>query len=104
MSLAARGVQRPERDLANSRSGRCTRLAAKRGLKRILLMSPEAGRGELFADPSTNLLRQAFAQKPRALTDKVTTVPEAVQKLVQNGDYLAIGGFGTNRIPTAVVH
>jgi glutaconate CoA-transferase subunit A len=24
--------------------------------------------------------------------------------LVQDGDYLAIGGFGTNRIPTAVVH
>ncbi len=38
------------------------------------------------------------------MTDKTTTVAEAVQRLVKNGDYLAIGGFGTNRLPTAVVH
>jgi glutaconate CoA-transferase subunit A len=60
--------------------------------------------GELFTDPSANAARAFFAHKPRALTDKLTTVAEAVGRLVQDGDYLAIGGFGTDRIPTAVLH
>jgi len=64
----------------------------------------DAGHGELFSDPSANRLRQAFANKPRALTDKLTTVADAVKRLVHDGDYLGIGGFGTNRIPTAVAH
>jgi glutaconate CoA-transferase subunit A len=62
------------------------------------------GTGALFADPSANRAREYFATKPRALSDKVTTVPEAVAGLVQDGDYLAIGGFGCARIPTAVLH
>src|SRR5437660_6290750 len=62
------------------------------------------GRGELFSDPSANAARAAFANKPRAAVDKVTTVADAVSRLVQDGDYLAIGGFGADRIPTAVVH
>jgi glutaconate CoA-transferase subunit A len=63
-----------------------------------------SGRGELFVDPSTSKLREAFAAKPRALTDKVTNVADAVRDLVHDGDYLCIGGFGANRIPTAVAH
>jgi glutaconate CoA-transferase subunit A len=62
------------------------------------------GSGALYADPSANRARESFASKPRALIDKVTTVPEAVARLVQDGDYLAIGGFGCARIPTAVLH
>src|SRR5215813_7840732 len=62
------------------------------------------GTGALFADPSANRARAAFANKPRALTDKLTTVKDAVARLVGDGDYLAIGGFGCDRIPTAVVH
>ena len=62
------------------------------------------GEGLLFSDPSANQARQAFAKKPRAGTDKLTTVAEAVTRLVKEGDYLAIGGFGCDRIPTAVVH
>jgi glutaconate CoA-transferase, subunit A len=57
-----------------------------------------------FADPHPDLARQAFQHKPRSLTKKLTTVQEAVARLVSDGDYLAIGGFGTNRIPTAVCH
>jgi glutaconate CoA-transferase subunit A len=38
------------------------------------------------------------------MVDKVTTVSEAVARLIHDGDYIAIGGFGTNRIPTAVLH
>jgi glutaconate CoA-transferase subunit A len=62
------------------------------------------GQGSLFTDPSADRARAFFATKPRALTDKVTGVAEAVARLVRDGDYLAIGGFGADRLPTAVVH
>jgi len=62
------------------------------------------GQGELYTDPSANHARAAFAVKPRALTDKLTTVADAVQRLIHDGDYLAIGGFGSDRLPTAVLH
>jgi glutaconate CoA-transferase subunit A len=62
------------------------------------------GEGPLFTDPSADGLRAAFRAKPRALTDKLTTVADAVARLVRDGDYLAIGGFGGARIPTAVCH
>jgi glutaconate CoA-transferase, subunit A len=62
------------------------------------------GEGALFTDPSADRARQFFAAKPRARTDKVTTTADAVRRLVHDGDYLAIGGFGCDRIPTAVVH
>src|SRR5947207_3373841 len=63
-----------------------------------------SGSGPLFLDPSADRLRAAFRDKPRALTDKLTTVADAVGRLVGDGDYLAIGGFGADRLPTAVVH
>jgi glutaconate CoA-transferase, subunit A len=62
------------------------------------------GDGPLFSDPSANKARAFFATKPRALTDKLTTVSDAVARLVQDGDYLAIGGFGSDRLPTAICH
>jgi glutaconate CoA-transferase subunit A len=67
-------------------------------------MDTPHGTGPLFTDPSAAGLRAAFRDKPRALTDKLTTVADAVARLVHDGDYLAIGGFGSNRLPTAVVH
>jgi glutaconate CoA-transferase subunit A len=65
---------------------------------------PSQGEGPLFTDPSANRAREYFASKPRALSDKVTTIQEAVARLVQDGDYLAVGGFGSDRLPTAVLH
>jgi glutaconate CoA-transferase subunit A len=62
------------------------------------------GDGALFSDPSADHAREFFRTKPRALADKTTTIAEAVARLVADGDYLAIGGFGCDRIPTAVVH
>ena len=62
------------------------------------------GTGRLFSDPSADRAREFFASKPRALTDKLTTVADAVRRLVGDGDYLAIGGFGGDRLPTAVAH
>src|SRR5262245_40418763 len=46
----------------------------------------------LFADPSANHAREAFRSKNRCLTDKLTSVADAVQRCVHDGDYLAIGG------------
>src|SRR2546422_5358701 len=66
--------------------------------------SPLQGAGALYTDPSADRAREWFAGKPRAMTDKLTTVPEAVGRLVHDGDYLALGGFGSARLPTAVVH
>ena len=62
------------------------------------------GAGQLFSDPSANQLRDVFAAKPRSMTDKLTTIADAVSGLVNDGDYLAIGGFGADRLPTAFVH
>jgi glutaconate CoA-transferase subunit A len=62
------------------------------------------GEGALFADPSSERARQFFAAKSRACVEKVMSVAEAVRRFVRDGDYLAIGGFGAARIPTAVAH
>jgi glutaconate CoA-transferase subunit A len=62
------------------------------------------GEGLLYTDPSADRARAHFASKPRALTDKVTGVADAVARLVGDGDYLAVGGFGSDRLPTAVLH
>ncbi len=58
----------------------------------------------LFASPDVDAARQAFARKPREMVPKVMSVAEAVRRFVHDGDYFATGGFGTNRIPTAVCH
>jgi glutaconate CoA-transferase subunit A len=57
-----------------------------------------------WSDPSTVAARQAFAKKPRAMVEKVTTVTDAVRQFIHDGDYLCSGGFGSNRIATAVLH
>ncbi len=62
------------------------------------------GDGELFQDPDVNRARDYFRRKSRALGPKVMTVREAVTKFVADGDYLAVGGFGGDRIPTAPLH
>src|SRR6185437_8423908 len=62
------------------------------------------GEGALFSDPSADRARQFFVEKPRALTDKVMTVTEAVHRFIHDDDYFASGGFGCARIPTAVLH
>src|SRR5262245_34020277 len=58
----------------------------------------------LFTSPNSDAARSAFAEKPRGLVDKVMTVADAVRRFVRDGDYIATGGFGTNRLPTAVCH
>jgi glutaconate CoA-transferase subunit A len=62
------------------------------------------GKGELFVNPDADAAREFFRGKSRRLENKVTTVREAVARLVKDGDYVGVGGFGTNRIPTAPLH
>ncbi|MDQ7823988.1 MAG: CoA-transferase [Candidatus Eremiobacteraeota bacterium] len=64
----------------------------------------ESGQGPLFAEPDADKAREFFRKKKRSLYHKVMSVKEAVSLFVHDGDYLAIGGFGANRIPTAVCH
>ena len=62
------------------------------------------GQNRLFTDPDANRAREFFRTKSRSLTNKVTTVKEAVSTYIHDGDYLGIGGFGANRISTALLH
>ncbi len=62
------------------------------------------GEGPLFMDPDADKAREFFLHKKRALINKVIPLKEAIQKYVHDGDYLAIGGFGANRTPTAACH
>ena len=64
----------------------------------------EQGVGELFMDPDADKARAAFRQRSRAMKNKVMSIKEAVEKYVHDGEYLAIGGFGCNRIPAAACH
>lgn len=62
------------------------------------------GIGEVFASPNSDEMRDFFRKKKKLMEDKRTTVKDAVEKYLNDGDYLAIGGFGGVRIPTALVH
>ncbi|NMB35001.1 MAG: CoA transferase subunit A [Firmicutes bacterium] len=58
----------------------------------------------LFTNPDVDEARSHFRQKSRRLINKVTTPQEAVSTLIEDGDYLAVGGFSTTRKPIAVLH
>jgi len=60
--------------------------------------------GPLFMNPDSEAARAFFRQKKRALTNKLLSVREAVTRFVKDGDYIASGGFGSNRIATAILH
>lgn len=63
------------------------------------------GEGELLGwrDPDEN---RAWVRdnKPRGLIDKRMGAREAVQQFVQDGDYIAMGGFGHIRVPMVFVY
>ena len=57
------------------------------------------GKGELLAWMSPDEGRKWMREnKPRALMDKRTTMKEAVQRYINDGDYFAMGGFGHIRL------
>ena len=64
-----------------------------------------SGTGKIFTDPDADRARVFFRdEKPRKLIEKVSSVDRVVKDLVKDGDYIGVGGFGANRIPTAVLH
>lgn len=64
----------------------------------------DKGVNPIFMDPDPDKARDFFRKKQRAMVDKRMTEREAVEWFVPDGCYLAIGGFGANRIPNAIVH
>ena len=64
----------------------------------------KASKRRLFTNPDADEAREAFRNKSRRMVDKTTTVKEAVSRFIHDEDYLAVGGFGSNRIPAAVLH
>lgn len=65
------------------------------------------GKGELFCNPNPDFSRAFFRDEKRdarSMKNKVMTLSDAIEKYVHDGDYLAIGGFGSNRTPIAACH
>jgi glutaconate CoA-transferase, subunit A len=61
----------------------------------------EEGIGELFTNPDPDEAREYFRGKSRKKTNKQISLKDAVERFIHNGEYLAIGGFGSNRTPIA---
>jgi glutaconate CoA-transferase subunit A len=65
----------------------------------------QEGCGELIGWHDPDDQRQWVREnKARDLRDKRTSVREAVQKYIHDGDFIAFGGFGHIRIPMALVY
>jgi len=65
----------------------------------------EEGKGELLAwhDPDEHR-RWILENKPRSLKDKQMSLRDAIVKLVHDGSYIAMGGFGHIRISMAAIY
>jgi len=59
---------------------------------------------ELYGFINPNEFREINHKKSRAMTNKVIDLKSAIEKFVKDGDYLGIGGFGMDRIPSAALH
>ena len=64
----------------------------------------ETSHGPLFASPDFEAARDSFRHKDKRLFDKRMSVKDAVARFVNDGDYLASGGFGGDRIATSLLH
>ncbi|MBU1171529.1 MAG: CoA transferase subunit A [Proteobacteria bacterium] len=60
--------------------------------------------GKLFMDPDPDHARKFFRKKNRKKMNKVMDLGQAIETFVLDGEYLAIGGFGSNRTPIAACH
>jgi acyl CoA:acetate/3-ketoacid CoA transferase alpha subunit len=65
----------------------------------------QEGKGKLLAWRDPDEQRQWVREhKTRKLVDKRTTIADAVSRLVSDGDFLAMGGFGHIRVSMAFVY
>ena len=67
-------------------------------------MELKQGVGQVLTAVDMDTARDFFRKKNKKLESKITTVKEAISKYVEDGDYVAVGGFGGNRIPTSLLH
>lgn len=65
----------------------------------------QEGKGKLLGwhDPDEHR-RWVLEHKTRRLVDKRTTVAEAVSRLVADGDFIAMGGFGHIRVSMSIIY
>lgn len=61
-------------------------------------------KGKILGETDIDVMRTYFRNKSKKLVSKLTTAKEAVSGIIHDGDYIATGGFGMIRIPTAVLH
>ena len=64
----------------------------------------DEGQGKLFTNPDPDKARAFFRTKSRRREEKAMELKDAIAEYVNDGDYLAIGGFGANRTPLAACH
>jgi len=64
----------------------------------------QSGIGELIQPVDMNGFREWNRQKPRALVDKRMTHEEAINKYVNDGDYIGTELYGTVRCPMSLVN
>jgi len=63
------------------------------------------GKGELIGWHDPDEAREwVFKNKSRALKDKTMSAKEAVSRFVNDGDYIASGGFGHVRVSMAIIY
>ncbi len=63
----------------------------------------EVGEGALFSPPDVEGFRATARGKNRALVPKLMTEREAVERFVQDGDYIAVELYGTVRAPLSII-
>ena len=64
----------------------------------------KSGKGDLIQPPDMDAFREwNRTQKSKALTDKVMTEKEAVERFLNDGDYIGIELYGTVRAPMSLV-
>ena len=64
----------------------------------------KSGRGKMLQPPDLNAFREHNRSKPRGLIDKRMTEKEAVDKFIQDGDYIGTELYGTVRCPQSLVN
>jgi glutaconate CoA-transferase, subunit A len=67
-------------------------------------MELKQGLGEVFTSVDVDDAREFFKKKNKRQESKITTVKQAITDYVKDGDYVGVGGFGGNRIPTSLLH
>ena len=64
----------------------------------------QSGLGELIQPPDLNEFREWNRRKPKGLVDKRMTEAEAIERFVNDGDYIGTELYGTVRCPMSLVN